>query len=215
MKILLVFLSLIPLTARAQNFAALRDDTNVVTVQTGADYSFVLGGGYARVTSVADRQLVLGGDVTLGLGGVDVSDFRLRTGALVPLVDGERWKVVGGLAVSLRGTNNGLGRMTNAGTDVALLAGRYAHRGFIAAELGFDWALATHVSHGDTYRMNAYADARDGWYRSTGAMLRAGVQAGLTLARHDVILRVGRLVDVSGSAPLFPIYGTLAFDTRW
>jgi hypothetical protein len=30
-----------------------------------------------------------------------------------------------------------------------------------------------------------------------------------------VILRVGRLVGVSGSAPLFPIYGTLAFDTRW
>ena len=219
MKTLLLFalLSLAAPLARAQdiNFAALDGDTNLVTVHTGAEYGLVLGAGYARVTSVADRAVVVTGDVTLGWAEIDIDDFRLRAGTLVPLVDKGRWRVIGGLALSLRGTNNDLGRMTNAGADFSILAGRYAARGFVAAELGFDWALATHVSHGDAYRMNVYPGARDGWYRTPGGMLRAGVQGGISLGRHDVILRAGRMLDVAGNPAMIPIYATLTFGTRW
>jgi hypothetical protein len=197
------------------NIAALRDDANVATVQTGAEYGLVLGAGYARVTSFADRPLIIGADLTVGWAEVDIDDFRLRANALTPFVNGQRWKVLGGVAASLRGANNNLGRMINLGGDARILAGRYAPRGFIAAELGADWAFATHVEHGDTYRMIVYADAKDGWYGNTGSMLRAGLQGGVTLGRHDVILRAGRLVDTAGDPPLLPFYGTLTFNTRW
>jgi hypothetical protein len=207
----------VPLTAHAQavNFGTLDDDTNVVTVTAGAEHGLVVGAGYARVLSIAGHPILVGGDLTLGGAEIDVGDFRVRAGALVPLAGTGNWKVLGGLTAVARGTENDLGRMTNVGADVALLGGRYIARGFFAAELGADWAIATHVSHGETYRMTVYADARDGWYGNTGAMLRAGGQAGVSFGRHDIILRAGRLVDISGESPLFPFYGTLTFDTRW
>jgi hypothetical protein len=219
MKTLITFLAVLlawPLSSSAQdlNIAALEDGTNIVTVKTGAEYGLMLGAGYARVASVADRPVVLGVDLALQWAEVDIHDFRLSAGALAPLFGGARWKILGAVAASVRGTDNDLGAMTNVGTDVAILAGRYAPRGYLAAELGFDWAIATHIEHGDTYRMH-YADARDGWYRTPGGMLRAGLQGGISLGRHDVILRAGRLVDIAGEPATFPFYGTLTFDTRW
>jgi hypothetical protein len=206
-----------PLTARAQhlNFATLEADTNVVTVTTGAEYGLVLGAGYGRVVSVADRPIVLGAQLSLGWAEVDASDFVLRAGATAPILGDGRWKLIGGAGAIVRGTKNEIARMTNVGADVALLAGRYSPRWFVAAELGFDWAATTHVEHDEAYRMTVYADARDGWYTSPGGTARGGIQGGMSLGRHDVILRAGRLIDVSGEPPMFPLYGTLTFDTRW
>ena len=219
MKILIAFFAVIlaPLTSHAQdvNVGALDESTNVATVTTGAEYGFVLGAGYSRVTTVGDRPLILSADLALGWAEVDLDDFRLRVGARAPLVDGRRWKVIGSLAASVRGTKNDIGRMTNVGTDVAILAGRYGRRGFVAAELGFDAALATHVTHADAYRMTVYADARDGWYGAPGGMLRAGLQGGVSFGRYDVILRSGRLMDIAGQPAMFPFYATLGFDMRW
>jgi len=220
MKTLVIVIAVLlaaPLAARAQhlNLGAVEDGTNVVTVTTGAEHGLALGAGYARVVAAADRPIVVGADLTLGWAEVDVDDFRLRASALVPVVGRGRWKVLGGLTATLRGTENEIARMTNVGTDVAMLAGRYARRGFFAVELGFDWAIATHVAHADAYRMTVYADARDGWYGNPGGMLRAGLQGGISFGRHDVILRAGRLHDVTGKPAMFPFYGTLTFDTRW
>jgi hypothetical protein len=218
-KIIIVIAVLLaaPLTAHAQdlNFGALDENTNVVTVTTGAEDGLMLGTGYGRVLSVADRSIVLGGDLTLPWGDVDIDDFRLRASALAPIVEHGPWKLIGGLAAMVRGTKNDIARMIGVGSDVAIVAGRYAPRWFAAAELGFDWAIATHVEHSDAYRMTVYADARDGWYGNAGGMLRAGIEGGLSFGRHDVILRAGRLVDIAGDPAMFPFYGTLTFDTRW
>jgi hypothetical protein len=217
--LLLVLATLVaaPLTAHAQhvNAGALDDDAKVVTVTTGAEHGLMLGLGYGRVTSVADRPVLVTGDVTLGWAEVDVDDFRLRVGALAPLAGRGRWKVLGGFAAIVRGTENDLGRLTSVGVDAAVLAGRYTRRALIALELGVDAAMATHVAHSDDYRRVVYADAPDGWYGNPGALVRAGLQAGVSLGRHDLILRAGRMVDLQGGAPMIPFYGTLTYDARW
>jgi hypothetical protein len=206
-----------PLTAHAQaiDVGALDPGTSVVTVTTGADHGLVIGAGYARAVAVADRPIVLGGDLTVPWGDLDVGDFRLGAGARTPIVAHDRWRLLGGLAATVRGTRNSAARMIDVGADVSMVAGRYAPRWFAAGELGFDWAITTHVAVTDAYRMKVYADARDGWYGNAGGLLRAGVQAGLSFGRHDLILRAGRLLDVGGNAPMLPIYGTLTFDARW
>ena len=206
-----------PLTAHAQHFnvGALDEGTEVAMLTTGAEHGLMLGMGYARGVSLADRPVIVGGDLTLGWAEVDIDDFRLRAGALAPIVGQGRWKLLGGFTAIFRGTKNDIARMIDLGTDLAILAGRYAPRGFFAAELGFDWAMATHVDHRGLYRTKVHADARDGWYRNAGGMLRAGLQGGLSLGRFDLILRAGRFVDASGTPPLFPFYGTLSFNTRW
>jgi hypothetical protein len=208
---------LVPLTARAQpvNVATLDEGTSAVTVTTGAEHGLMLGAGYVRAIAVADRALVVGGDLTLGWAEVDVDDFRVRAGALAPIVGRGRWRVLGGLAAIVRGTENDTARMIDLGADASLHAGWYAPRGLVALELGVDGALATHVAHNDAYRMYVYEDARDGWYRTPGATLRAGIQGGVTLGRVDVILRAGRLAESSGEPAMFPFYGTVSVDTRW
>lgn len=206
-----------PLTAHAQahNFGALDEGANLVTVTTGAEHGLVLGAGDARVASLADRAIVLGAEVALQWAEVDVDDFRLRAGALAPIVGRGRWKLIGGVTSMIRGTQNETARMTNVGADVAVLAGHYRRHWFAAAELGLDWAIATRIDHSDAYRMQVNADARDGWYGNPGGNLRYGVQGGITFARHDVILRAGRLMGLTGDPAMFPFYGTLTFNTRW
>ncbi|HTL37779.1 MAG TPA: hypothetical protein VL326_31825 [Kofleriaceae bacterium] len=206
-----------PLVARAQNVnvAAVANDSNLMTVTTGIEYGFVASVGYTRALRVQDRQLLVGGEASLAWAEADPSDFQLSAGARMPIVDGSRWKLLGGLAAVVRGTDNDLGRFTTIAGDAALIGGRYARRGFVAAELGIDTALTTHITPSEMYRMTVFPGAKSGWYGETGSMVRAGLQGGVSFARYDIVLRAGRLLDTAGQAALMPIYGTLALDARW
>jgi hypothetical protein len=207
-----------PLAARAQeiNFGALQEaEPNRVHLRTGAEHGFVLGVGYSRTVPLFDRMLVLTGDLTLPWAELDVADYRARAGFMLPLIGPERWKLAGGIAATLRGTDNELGRMTNVGADFAFAGGYYAPRWFAAGEFGFDWAATTYVDHHEEYREIVYEDAEDGWYLSPGANIRAGLQGGLSLGRYDVILRAGMVRDITGEPPLLPFYGTLEMAMRF
>jgi hypothetical protein len=219
MKTLIIIAVVIvsPLVARAQNVnvAAIPDDSNLMTVTTGMEYGFVASVGYTRALRVANRQLLVGGDAALAWAEPDPSDFRLSSGVRMPLVDGSRWKLLGGLAVSVRGTDNDIGRFATIAGDAAIIGGRYAPRGFVAAELGIDMPLTAHITPSEMYRMTVFPDAKSGWYGATGGMMRAGLQGGVTVGRCDIVLRAGRLFDTKGQGALMPLYATLALDTRW
>jgi hypothetical protein len=213
--VLLVLLA--PPSARAQelNLATLDQGQNLVQVRTGAEYGFVASAGYARRLPLLGGQVVVHGDVTLPWAGLDLGDFRVRGGALVPVVGTGHWKLSGGLTPTLRGTKNESARMTGVGADLSVLGGFYSPRWLAAVELGFDWALSTYIAHTAAYRSTVYAGARDGWYTTPGGNVRAGLQGGVSFGRSDLILRVGLVRDITGAAPLLPFYGTLAFNTRW
>lgn len=216
MKTLITLIAVLaPLAAHAQNFGVLEDDTQVTTVTAGAEHGLVVGLGYARVVPVAGVPVVVGGEAELQWAEVDVSDFRLRAGALVPIAGHGAWKLIGGLHAIARGTENDVARMINLGTDVSVLAGYYRPRWFAALEGGFDWALATHIDHSDAYRMQVYADVRDGWYKAPGGTFRYGVQSGVSFGGNDIVLRAGRMHDIDGDLKLFPFYATLGYGRRW
>src|SRR5262249_25121709 len=149
--------------AQDVNFGALKAaQPNSVHLRTGAEYGFVFGLGYTRAIPVWDRMLVVGGDVTLPWAELDVSDYRLRAGFMLPIVGPDRWKLAGGIAPTLRGTSNDVGRMTSIGADFSLAGGYYAPHWFAAGELGFDWALTTYLHNNAAYRATVYEDAKDG-----------------------------------------------------
>jgi len=207
-----------PLAARAQevNLSLLDDEpANRVHVRTGAEYGFVASVGYARTVSLLDRRLLLTGDGTVPWAGLDASDYRVRVGALVPIVGSRRWRLAGTIAPTVRGTQNAAATMTSLGADLGVQGGFYARHWFVAGETGLDWAMTTHITHSDEYRTTVYAGARDGWYAMPGGNIRYGLQAGASFGRYDLVLRAGQLVDVGGAKPLLPFYGTLALDTRW
>lgn len=213
-----VVLTLAPLAARSQeiNLSTLDDGSpNRIHVRTGAEHAFVFGVGYARAVPFLDRRLLLHGDVSLPWAELDISDYRVRAGALAPIVGTGGWKVAGDLAPTLRGTDDRAGRMTNLGLDAGLLGGYYARHWFVAGEVGFDWAISTYVAHSDRYREQVYADARDGWYGDSGGNVRVGLQTGASFGLYDLVLRAGAVRDVAGEPPLLPLYATLALDRRW
>lgn len=213
--LVVALLAAAPARAEGLNLAKLDETTNVVQVSTGAEFGFVAGAGYARVIPLLGRQLVLSGDVVLPWAGLDLSDYRVRVGALMPIVTGAHWKLAGSVAPTARGTKNEISRMTSVGADLGAVGGYYAHRWFVAGELGFDWAMTTHITNTDAYRSNVFAGARDGWYANPGGNARAGLQGGLSFGSYDVILRVGEVRGTDCQPPLLPFYGTLAVDTRW
>ena len=103
------------------------------------------------------------------------ADYKLR--ASVPIASHGPWQVAGGILSIVRGAHSAIARMVDAGAEATLLTGRYTRRWFAAAELGFDWAIATHVTPTAEYRMNVYPGARTGWYANTGGVLRAGPES--------------------------------------
>lgn len=214
-----VLLALLATAAHADelNLRTMADGAtpNRVFVSTGAEYGFVAGLGYTRIVPVLDRHIAVSGDVTLPWAGFDLSDYRVRARALVPIVRAKHFQLAGAVASSLRGNRSPIATMTDVGLDASLVGGFYARRWFVALEGGADFALSTHITHSDGYRMDSYPDAKDGWYSDPGANIRGGVQAGLAFDRYDVTLRVGQVRDSTGEAPLLPFYGTLSVAAGW
>ncbi len=205
-----------PAGAQEINLARLGDGAqNRVSLRAGAEYGLVTGVGYSREVPALGRTMLLGADVTMPWGNLDAGDWRLRVEALVPIVGGERWKLAGTVAPTLRETTNDVARMTALGLDAGVVGGWYAPRWFAAVDAGADWSFATYVENSERYRQIVYAGARDGWYRMPGGNFRAGVQAGLSFSRFELALRLGRLRDLKGNGPALPIYGTLAVTTRF
>ena len=214
MKAMIILATLAPVAAHADNFAAIAEGQNVTTVTTGVEHGLVVGAGYEHVASIAGRPIVIGGDFSVSAAGMDPSDSRVRIGALVPIVRGGAWQWIGGFAAVTTSTDNDVARMIDVGADFAMLGGYYAPRWFAAAELRFDWAIATHIAQSDAYKMQ-YSGARDGWYGNAGGLIRGGLQTGVSFGGNDLTLCGGMMRDDAGNPPMLPFYATLAYDRRW
>jgi hypothetical protein len=211
-----MLLTAVPAGAQEVNLARLGSGPeNRVAVRMGAEYGLVTGVSYSREVPALGRTALLGADLTMPWGGLDAGDWRLRVSALAPIAGGERWKVAGVVAPTVRETTNDVARMTAVGLDAGLVGGWYAPRWFAAVDAGADWSFATYVANSERYRQIVYAGARDGWYRMPGGNFRAGVQAGVSFSRFELALRLGRLRDLSGNGPALPLYGTVALTTRF
>ena len=205
-----------PARAQEVNLATLDGaPANRVYLRTGAEWAFVAGVGYARTVPLWGRHLLVLGELTAPWATLDTSDYQARVGAVVPVVEWRGWELAGSFEPTVRGTKNDVSRMTSLGANAGVTGGYYARHGFVAGELGFDYALTTGITHTQLYRDLVYAEARDGWYINPGGNYRLGAQGGVSFGRYDLVLRAGILRDMKGAPPLFPFYATLAFVTSW
>jgi hypothetical protein len=207
-----------PLTANAQaiNYGTLdTEQPNAVHAEFGAEHAFVMSGGYSRTLELGGHPLVVGGMLTVPWAKLDLSDYQVRATVSAPLVGGDKWKLAGRVAPTLRGTKNEVNRMTGFATDLSLFGGYYAPRGFVAASLGFDWALSTHIKHTDEYRSTVYADAKDGWYSTPGGNFHAGLQGGISIRDVELTLRLEHVRDVRLQPLLLPFAATIGANVHW
>ena len=198
--------------AQELNLAATTTERpSIVLVRTGVDHAFVGEVGYRRVLAWGDRQLFLGGDVTMPWAKPDFRDYGVRATVGLPL-GGPHWKLAGWLSPTLRGTENAGADMTAIGADLRLAGGYYARGWFLAGEAGIDWVAATHIAASDAYRTRVYGGARDGWYGIPGGTVYAGLNAGLSFSSFDLVLRAGLPRTTSVAAQTLPAYLTVGVN---
>lgn len=208
---LLVLLALGSATAaRGQELnlaAASEARPGIASVRTGMDHALVAEVGYRRLLSWGSQRLFLGGDAALPWAGLDLRDYRLRAMLGIPF-GGERWQAAAWLSPVVRGTRNAASRMTAVGAEARLTGGYYAPRWFAAAEAGLDWSAATHIRFSGAYR-EVYAGARDGWYRSPGGTVYAGLLGGVSFSSVDLVVRAGHPRTLALEMQTVPFYLTL------
>ncbi len=205
-----------PARAQEVSFGAIGDgERHLAHASFGADDAFLAGVGYGHILRVADRPLIVSGTFTMPWATPDVHDYRLRAGATLPLAGEGSWKLAGRLGFASLGTRNDGARLTSLVADVGLRGGYFAERWLFALAFDVEWVMSTHVRHSQEYRQTRYADARDGWYASTGGNLVYGIVFGHSVGPVDLILRAGQGRDIRGVSQLLPFYATLGVNVRF
>lgn len=192
LALVLVCMFAVEASAQDINLAALSSSQpHIVHVNTGLDHAFTATAGYDYVLPLDERLFLIGTEFTMPWAQPDFGDYQLRLTAAASLVERGGWTLSARLGPTLRGADTALANMRSLGTDARITFGWYARRGFVATQLGVDWAAATHITNSDAYRDRIYADAKDGWYRSTGGTLYATLLGGVSFGSWGVTLRGG------------------------
>ncbi|MEJ0031938.1 MAG: hypothetical protein WDO15_16855 [Bacteroidota bacterium] len=207
--ITIVFLSISTITLSAQNinWANLRDnEKHFVSATTGLDYGLIFGAGYGQRLNTK-IPLIISGDYSQPAGKVVFDDLKTRVGAQAMLLKLNNFRFTAKIYGVFRLFNNEVVRLSNFGTDMSGVIGYYRPRWFVATEIGFDKAIATHVRHTQAYK-NDFPGAVGGWYQpATGGNFNYGLLGGLSLGRADLSLAVGRVVTQDfKSTPFIPFY---------
>ena len=207
-------------SANAQAFSRLEAGQQTVTAETGLQAGFVTSLGYARglridASDPTSRTLIPFAQATLLVAKPDPGDYAFKVGSQISVVSIGWFDLSTQLAFEVAGTENSIYRGTALRTELVLLAGHYGRRWFAVAEAGYGRAWLTYIENSEYYRMNFYADARDGWYGGTGGRLHAGAKGGVTLGAVEVVLRAGVTKTETLQDLDLPFYATLGANYRF
>ncbi len=206
-----ILLALLP-SAHAELIANLPDDTNhAVSMSAGLDSSVAMGLGYTYrlKTELWKHDLLLTGRLTLPSGDASLSDNSVHLGfRTTALAHGNfRLQVSAGPLIINQKTK--LYSARALGAHATLLPGYQSSRWGLMAELGYEKIFATRLKHSSLYTERFYADAKDGWYRTTAGTLRLGMRGGVRFGNVQLSARAG-LISTEGRKPhIPPVYAGL------
>lgn len=191
--------------AQVINWSSFSDSKRLVAANLGLDHSLSLGVGYSYRLN-KKSPFLFNTELSLPFGNTVLDDFKTKIGAQFLLLNNGSFKGILSLQGIYRRYQNSMVRMQNFGSEAGAVFGYYRTKGFIAAQVGFDKAIVTHLKHSSTYREDVYADVIDGWYGpATGGNVVFGIQTGYSFKRQDLTLSVGRvLAQDFRPTPLLP-----------
>lgn len=191
-----------------------KEERHIISAYAGWDYALVFEAAYGYQLK-SKMPIVLTANYSFPSGEELVDDFKTRVGAQARIYQNKNFQLSAGLQGVYRRYESTLVRMQNYGAELTTVAGYYKSQWFIAGEVGFDKAIATHIRHTDGYRENIFSEVRDGWYASTGGNFIYGLQSGYSFKRHDVTFKIGKTVTQNfKTTPLIPYYLQLGYNFR-
>jgi hypothetical protein len=199
--------------AQVYNWKSLNRKQNIINLHAGFDYGLVAGAGYSyRLGS--SLPVVIHGDYSFPAGKNLLDDFKTRIGTTVRLYQANSFQLSADLTGVFRRSENDLVRMVNFGSEMKAVGGYYRSGWFVAAEIGFDKAIVTHLKHSASFKAN-YAGVTDGWYIPTAGNFMYGVQGGISFSKTDLYLKAGRSITQDfKTTPIVPFFFEIGINCK-
>lgn len=201
--------------AQTVNWNALENSKHIITAGIGWDYSVSYSLGYAHQVK-AKVPLLLTTSFSIPSGEHLLDDFKTKIGVQVVLLNKTNLKgsiILNGI---YRRYENPLVRLQNFGSEIKGTFGYYKPTWFVAGEVGFDKAIATHFKHSESFKETIFQDVKDGWYEpATGGNFLYGLQTGYSFKKSDITLNIGMVTTQDfKSTPLIPYYLMLGYNFK-
>ncbi len=191
-----------------------RDYRHIINLNAGAEYGLTFGAGYGYKLHTG-IPVILGAEYSFPSGKNLTDDFKTKIGGTVMFWQASDFMFSARIQGVFRRYENSFASLLNFGSDMAVMAGYYKPRWFVATETGFDKAIVTHFKHTAAYR-KIYPEVKDGWYEpATGGNFYFGMQGGWRFGTGDIYLKGGKLVSQDFStSPLLPYYFQVGYNIR-
>jgi len=187
---------------------------HIIGLEAGWDYGLTFGAGYGYRLKTK-LPILLNAAYSFPSGKTLFDDLKVKGGVQVEACR------VGGFSATLkahgilRRFENSYARLVNFGSAFAAVAGYYRPKWHAAGTIGFDKAIATHISHSSGYLENV-PNAQSAWYVPTGGNFHYGIQAGISWRKTDVSIALGRMISQGfETAPFIPYYANLGVNLRF
>ncbi len=163
-----------------------------------------------------DKPIFATIDFSKPAGADFLDDFKVRIGAQVQLYQVNNFKVIAKGYGLYRQHKTDFVSMASFGSDFSLTAGLYQKKWHIAAELGFDKAIATKLKNGEILTKN-YSEITDGWYVPTAGNFYYGLEGSKSLGQaFDLSFRIGATrAEGKDEGALLPVYAQFGLIWVW
>lgn len=214
-SIIIFFFTISVLKAQNINWESFKEtQNNVAYVNAGFDYGFIIDIGYGYKLKTK-KPVLLNIDYSFPFGNVLFDDFKTKLGGQFEIAKVKNFfstiKVYG----IFRRYQNSLATLADFGSEFTALIGYNKPKWYVAAELGFDKAISTHIKNSALMKEN-FPGIQDGWYMSTGGNFFYGILSGFSFKNNDLNIRIGKTItqDFSTTSS-FPIYLLIGFNRRF
>jgi hypothetical protein len=219
LQITMLFVSILffIISAKAQtiNWASLQpQQKHMVNINVGFEHGVIIGSGYGYQLNTK-MPIILTAEYSFPSGNNLLDDFKTKMGGQIRLAKMGDFQVSTKIYGLFRKYENSLVRMVNFGSEISGIMGYYKPKWFVAAEFGFDKAIATNFKHSNTYK-EIYPLVQDGWYEpATGGNFKYGLQVGYSFKRNDLYLKAGQVITQDfKTKPFIPFYLQLGYNLK-
>lgn len=192
-----------------------KEQKHIINASFGYEYSMNYGFGYGYQLNTK-MPIILNVEYSAPAGEKLIDDFKTKIGGQIKFYEINNFAFSGQVQGIFRRYDNPAVRLLNFGAEISLTAGYYKPKWFVAAEAGFDKAIATNFKHSSWTNENT-PGVQDGWYEpATGGNFSYGIKGSYSFNQHEIFGKVGMTVTEDfKSTPMIPLYARIGYQIKF